>query len=110
VSLVVLGALTAGFCFLRLQDVIDAAVCVRIVVQFMGQIAALHAVRTLRPEIKLPFRMWLYPLPSLIALAGWLFVLGTAKRHILELSLGVILSGVLAFVVWSAIHGRGRRA
>ena len=83
VSLLALGVLTSLFCFLELKMVIDAAVCVRIVVQFLGQIAALHLVRTTRPDIRLPFRMWLYPVPSLIAAAGWIFVLVTADRYAL---------------------------
>jgi hypothetical protein len=33
----------------------------------------------------------------LIALAGWLFVLGTAGLYVLLLSLGVVVSGILAF-------------
>jgi amino acid transporter len=103
VSLGVLGVLTAAFCFLDLASVIAAAVCVRIAVQFIGQIAALHVVRVTRPDIVLPFRMWLYPLPSLIALVGWLFVLGTAGWQILLLSLAVVVSGVLAFAVRQAL-------
>ena len=97
VSLLVLGVLTSLFCFLDLKMVIDAAVCVRIVVQFLGQIIALHVVRTTRPDIQLPFRMWMYPIPSLIAAAGWIFVLLTADPMALLLSLGVVLSGVLFY-------------
>ena len=62
------------FCFLPLQHVIDAAVTVRILVQFVGQIIALHILHTKRPDVPLPFRMWLYPIPSLAALAGWVFL------------------------------------
>jgi amino acid transporter len=94
VSLLALGVLTSLFCFLDLTTVISAAVCVRIVVQFLGQIVALHIVRTTRPDIHLPFRMWFYPIPSLIAAAGWVFVLATADRFALLLSLGVVLSGL----------------
>ncbi len=101
VSLVSLGMLTAAFCFLDLQSVISAAVCVRIGVQFIGQIVGLHLVHRHRPDIRLPFRMWFYPLPSLIALCGWLFVLATADRLALGLSLGVILTGTIAFAVWN---------
>jgi amino acid transporter len=100
VSLVVFGVLTAAFCFLDLGTIISAAVCVRIGVQFIGQIVGLHLLRTTRPDVKLPFRMWLYPLPSLIALAGWLFVLTTADRQVLLLSLLVLISGIGVFVVW----------
>jgi amino acid transporter len=99
VSLAVLGLLIAVFCFLDLGSIISAAVCVRIAVQFIGQIVALHVVRTTRPDIALPFRMWLYPLPSLVALVGWLFVLGTSDWRVLLLSVGVIVSGVIAFTV-----------
>jgi amino acid transporter len=106
VSLVVLGVLTAAFCFLDLASVISAAVCVRIGVQFIGQIAALHVVRVTRPDIVLPFRMWLYPLPSLIALVGWLYVLGTADWKVLLLSLGVVVSGILAFALREAVVRR----
>ncbi|MFO0013848.1 MAG: amino acid permease, partial [Planctomycetota bacterium] len=97
VSLLALGILTAIFCFLELGTVISAAVCVRIVVQFLGQIAALHLVRTTRPDIVLPFRMWLYPVPSAIAALGWIFVLVVADRTALWLSLGVVASGVLVY-------------
>jgi amino acid transporter len=97
VSLLALGVLTSLFCFLDLTTVISAAVCVRIVVQFLGQIVALHIVRTTRPDIQLPFRMWFYPIPSLIAAAGWVFVLATADRFALLLSLGVVLSGLAVY-------------
>ncbi len=99
VSLLTLGLLTAVFCFLDLGTVISAAVCVRIVVQFLGQIAALHIVRTTRPDIPLPFRMWLYPIPSVIAALGWIFVLVVADQTALLLSVGVIASGVMVYVL-----------
>lgn len=102
VSLLALGLLTAGFCFLDLQTVISAAVCVRIVIQFLGQIAGLHLVHTTRSDIRLPFRMWLYPIPSLIAAVGWIFVLVVADRVALLLSLGVVVSGILVYFL-----GRG---
>jgi hypothetical protein len=79
---------------------------VRIVIQFIGQIVALHVVRTYRPEISLPFRMWLYPLPSLIALVGWCYVLFTADQRILNLSLTVVATGCVAYVVWVQMTAR----
>ena len=96
VSLWTLGGLTAVFCFLPLQLVIEAAVTVRILVQFVAQIIGLHVLRTTRPEVVLPFRMWLYPLPSLLALGGWLFVLGT-RADLLWMVFGVLASGVAVF-------------
>ncbi|MBS0262032.1 MAG: tetraacyldisaccharide 4'-kinase [Planctomycetes bacterium] len=107
-SLVWLGLLTALFCYLPLQEVIDAAVIVRILVQFIGQIVALHLLRKTRPDIPLPFRMWLYPLPSLLALIGWIFLLATAKADVLMIAGGVLLSGCVAFAVWNSKAAAGR--
>jgi len=101
VSLLVFGLLTAAFCFLDLGTIISAAVCVRIGVQFIGQIIGLHLLRTTRPDVKLPFRMWLYPLPSLIALGGWLYVLATADRFVMLVSVHVLIWGVWVFVIWT---------
>jgi len=100
VSLVTLGLLTAAFCFVSLGTVIEAAVAVRIAVQFIGQIVALHVLRTKRPDVPLPFRMWLYPLPSLLALCGWVFLLATSKLLVLEVAAGVVGSGCVAFAFW----------
>lgn len=106
VSLLTLGSLTAAFCFLDLQRVIEAAVAVRILVQFVGQIIGLHVLRRTRPDLPFPFRMWLYPLPSLLALVGWLFVFGTASGDVIRNSLIVIASGCVAFFAWHAVRGK----
>jgi len=98
-ALICLGLLTAAFCYWPLPKVIDAAVTVRIVVQFIGQIVGLHLLRQRLPAERMPFRMWLYPLPSLIALAGWLFVLGTASVEALALAAAVLASGTVVFLL-----------
>jgi hypothetical protein len=46
--------------------------------------------------------MWLYPLPSLIALAGWLFVFLSTDPWVLLSSLVVLGSGCIAFAFWHA--------
>jgi amino acid transporter len=99
VSLWVLSLLTAVFCFFPLQKVIDAAVVVRIFVQFIMQIVGLHVLRTTRPDVPMPFRMRLYPLPSLIALVGWVFVLVTSSAESQLAGLGVIVTGVIVYFV-----------
>jgi amino acid transporter len=103
VSLLTISGLTAVFCFLPLQQVIDAAVSVRILIQFVGQIVALHILRTTRPDVPLPFRMRLYPIPSLLALIGWLFMWGTSGRILLLSGFGVIAAGTVVFFVWQAV-------
>jgi APA family basic amino acid/polyamine antiporter len=105
VSIICLGLLTTACCFLSLQEVIDAAVAVRILIQFIGQILGLHLLRKTRPDVRLPFRMRLYPLPSLIALVGWLFVLGTQSWFVLAIAFGVTATGIPAFVIWNKWTG-----
>lgn len=104
VSLLAIGALTAFFCFFPLYLVISSAVTIRIAVQFVAQIIGLHMLRKTRPDVPLPFRMWLYPLPSFLALTGWLFVLCTKDVDYgylpLLLALAVNASGCVAFFVW----------
>ncbi len=100
ISLLAVGGMTAVFCFISLQKVIEAAVTVRILVQFIGQIVALHILRRKRPEVPLPFRMWLYPIPSVLALAGWIFLWGTSGLELILAGLAVLVSGVAVFAIW----------
>ncbi len=102
VAVLTIGALTAVFCFFELQEVIEAAVTVRIFVQFLGQIVGLHVLRTTRPEVAMPFRMWLYPLPSIVAAAGWTFILVARHQYLLP-SLAVLVSGTVAFALWRGV-------
>ena len=101
-ALVLITALTAFFCFFKLDEVIAAAVVVRIIIQFIGQIFALHVLR--KSGAPMPFRMWLYPLPSIIALVGWILLLSTTPFNLLGLVALVYGSGLVIFVVrtwWS---------
>jgi amino acid transporter len=50
VSLLAISGVTVVFCFFPLGQVIDAAVTIRILVQFVGQIVALHLLRKSRPD------------------------------------------------------------
>ncbi len=97
-ALALLSALTAVFCLFPLEIVIAGAVTVRIVVQFIGQIFAVHALRR-QPGRVLPFRMWLYPLPSIVALIGWVFLLAATERRLLALTFVIYGSGLLAYIL-----------
>ena len=99
-SVIVIGVLAIVASFLELDWVISALIAARILVQFVGQIAALHYIRRHRPDIVRPFRMWMYPIPSLIALAGWLYVFLTSGWSIAMFGLGVLATGVAAFTLW----------
>ncbi len=91
VSLLVMAGIATVFCFFRLADVIAALVVIRILVQFLAQIAGVIVLRIRRPDLPRPFRMWLYPLPALIALGGFIYVLISRKNFLKEVKYAVVL-------------------
>ena len=80
---------------------IDALISTRILVQFVGQICALILLRRRAPEMPRPYRMWFYPLPSLVALIGWVFIFATTDWPVIALGLGTLGLGAIFFFVWS---------
>jgi len=101
VSLIVVGVFAAAATFVKLGTLIDALLTTRIVVQFVGQIGALLMLRCVQPELRRPFRMWLYPLPALLAFVGWMYLLLTTDRVLLGYGMAVLFAGSLVFLVWS---------
>ena len=101
VSLLVLGALSIVAGFFSLGTVIDALIVTRILVQFMGQAVGLMVLRKRAPDMPRPYRMWLYPVPALVAVLGWLFVFVTTQLEVIVFGVGVLALGCLAFVLWS---------
>ena len=101
VSLLALGVVAAAFCFLRLKDAIAALVVIRIIIQFLVQAAGLIVLRIRRPEMPRPFRMWLYPLPALIACAGFLFILFNRENALREIRYAVVIltTGIVIFMI-----------
>jgi amino acid transporter len=100
VSLLLIGVIAMLCSMLDLGVVIDALLTTRIVVQFIGQVFAVMLLRR-RPDVPTPFRMWFYPLPALIALAGWIFLLLTSGWKLIALGVGTLVLGVLGFFIWS---------
>src|SRR2546427_3579646 len=101
VSLIVLGVLSIFAGFVSLGMVIDALITTRILVQFIGQIGAVTLLRRRAPDLPRPYRMWLYPVPSLIALLGWIFIFATTPPMVIAFGLGALLLGVVCFAAWS---------
>ena len=109
VSLVIIGVIAMICSTLTLGMVIDALLTTRILVQFIGQIGALVWLRRTRPDMPRPFRVWLYPLPAFIALAGWIFLLGTSEPVVILFGLATLALGVVVYFVWARrAPGRAR--
>jgi basic amino acid/polyamine antiporter, APA family len=100
VSLLTIGLLSAIASLLTLGWVIDALLVGRILIQFIGQVFAVRELRRHRPDIERPYRMWFYPVPSLVALFGWGFLFVTAELQFIVFGLGTLAAGVGAFWLW----------
>lgn len=100
ISLLVLGAISIGASFFPLDAVISALICTRILVQFLAQIIAVAVLRK-QGRRNTGFRMALYPLPSLIAYLGWIFIFVTSGFWYITAGLGTLVTGVAAYCIWS---------
>lgn len=103
-SLVLVGVLCVVACFFALEEIITALILARVLVLFVGQIIALFILRKYRPEVKMPFRMWLYPVPAVLALVGWLYVFFTPLAQpggwkFGVYAIGTILAGLAIYLI-----------
>src|SRR5213082_4251883 len=101
VSLLVLGGLALLFSvILNLQTAIVGILAVRLIVQFVGQAVGVMLLRRRWSSDKFPFKMWLYPVPAVLTMIGWLWLFwrtGAARKWgLLQIALGVV-----AFLVWT---------
>lgn len=95
--LIGIGAIIASF--FSLQDVILALMAARILIQFNTQVVALFLIRAKRQDIERPFKVWLYPLPPLISLAGYLYVFASLGLKFILFGLATLLIGIGVYLL-----------
>jgi amino acid transporter len=100
-SLIALGVVAACFCFFSLAQVITMLVITRILLQFFLQQAGVILLRIQRPDLARPFRMPLYPLPPLIATAGFVFMLVNRTHALggLAVAAAIAISGTAIYLI-----------
>ncbi|MEV4145513.1 APC family permease [Amycolatopsis sp. NPDC049691] len=96
-----MGAITILGSLFTLTTVINAAVATLVIIQSLAQVAAIVVLRRRQPELRRPYRQWLYPVPTLIALVGWVYIYISADWLSIGLSLGWIAVGALAYLVYA---------
>lgn len=104
VSLLVLGSVAFVFSLLfKLSEVISAILAIRILVQFIGQAVALLLLSKQKGRNFFKWKMPLFPLPVIIAIAIWLFIFySTGYGFILPVVI-VLASGIIAFLIKSKL-------
>lgn len=104
VSLIFLGALAFVFSMLfKLSDVISAILAMRIMIQFIGQAIGLLLLRSKKYEIKFPYKMPLFPLPVILAIAMWLFILISTGSKLMAYGILVIAIGLIVYFIKAGI-------
>src|SRR5580765_3775197 len=100
-SVLYMGAASAVCCLLELDALINIVTILYLMIAAVPMVPAVTLLRERRPDIKRPFRMWLYPLPSMVALAGWIFVITTSGWKYVASGAGVMAAGTAAYL-WRA--------
>ena len=101
--MVSIGILSAAACLLKLDVLINALIVIQVLIQFMAQIYAVTLIRRTRPDIARPFKMPLYPLPSIVAFLGWLYILIASGIAYIAAGIVLLVLGIGAYL-W---HARG---
>ena len=104
-----LGTVAAVFCQFNLKHVLQAILSIRAIIPFMAQIAGAVILRERRPEMRRPFRMWLYPLPAIVALGLWSYIVISPEKGLKVGGLYVIAAGTVFYFARAWIGKRKKK-
>ncbi|MGH3382009.1 MAG: APC family permease [Actinoallomurus sp.] len=100
-GLFAMGVITAIGSLFTLTDVLNMLTAVFVLIQSIAQVVALTVLRRRQPNLRRPYKMWMYPLPSVIALIGWVYIYKSAHLKPILLSLAWLVAGGVAFLIWA---------
>jgi amino acid transporter len=104
VALLTIGLLAIPACFLDLSTVIAALTTGLVIIQSLAQIAALFALRA--RGVRAPYRMWLFPLPALVAAAGWVYIFFSSGGPAIAFGLVTLAAGLAVYAVRAKMTAR----
>lgn len=107
VSLLLLAGVGIVFSLtLTLGDAIKSIITMRVFTQFISQAIGLFLLRRRIGSDAMPWRMWLYPIPALLAIGAWLWVFSGATPE--KQIAGVIApaAGLVVFLLLSRVRRR----
>ena len=105
ISLLAMAALAFVFSLLfKMSEVITAIITMRIIVQFVGQAIGLLLYHYEMKNEGFPFRMFIYPIPAIIAVIIWACIFSSAGPKFICYALGVIGMGNIVFALKSYIN------
>jgi len=99
VSLLAMGICSAIACLFSLESLITALIVTQTLLQFAAQCVAVMLLRRQKRDSADAYKMPLYPLPALIALSGWIYVVVTSGAAYIELAGLFLAIGIGIFLI-----------
>ncbi len=100
VSLLFLGSVAFIFSLLfKLEDVISAILAMRVIIQFIGQAVGLLLLKFKKNDIEFPYKMPFFPLPVILAIVMWLYILISTGSNLMIGALIIICSGAIVYFI-----------
>ncbi len=99
VSLLAIGFCSALACIFSLESLITALIVMQTLLQFAAQCIAVIILRQQKREPNDGYKMPLYPLPALIALGGWLYIVFTSGWVYIALAGLFLVIGIAIFLL-----------
>jgi amino acid transporter len=99
VSLVAMGVSSAFACMFTLESLITALIVTQTLLQFAAQCVAVVLLRRQKRDTTDAYRMPFYPLPALIALAGWIYIVVTSGARYIVLAGAFLVIGISVFLL-----------
>lgn len=98
-SLLFMGGLSTLACLVSLSDLISVLIVVQTMTQFAAQCIAVMLLRRRGGAGQGSFRMPLYPLPALIALLGWIYIVVSSKGLHIAIGAAMAATGAGAYLL-----------
>jgi amino acid transporter len=99
VSVLTVGFFSALACLFSLESLITALIVTQTLLQFAAQCVAVILLRLQRRETGDVYRMPWFPVPALIALAGWIYIVVTSGVRYMALAGVFLLAGIAVFLM-----------
>ncbi|MBS1773532.1 MAG: amino acid permease [Bacteroidetes bacterium] len=100
VSLLALGGLAFIFSLLfKMKDVITSIIVMRILIQFISQAVGVIAWHYQKPMDTRPYKMPLFPIPAIISILIWLFLLLMSEPKFIAFALSIIITGIALYIL-----------
>ena len=104
ISLLTLGGIAFVFSLLfKMKEVITAIITMRILIQFVSQAVGIIAWHYKKRQEPMPYKMPWFPIPAILSICIWLFILFSSDWQYIGFAVGIILIGLVLYKIKSSV-------